>query len=92
MGGASKTVGVSYGQKIDGGPYVDPNPKGRNEDGSFTPFQKVMGVVASIGGLGTLIGPIVSFLGATQVGFAIFGISAIVSIVSLIISGLGGAT
>ena len=64
--------------------------KGYGEDGQFTPFQKVMGVIASIGGVGMLAGAALSVSGASVIGVPLFAISAVVVILSAILGGFGG--
>ena len=83
---------TNFGQTIDGGPWIDVNAKGYGEDGQFTPFQKVMGVIASIGGVGMLAGAALSVSGASVIGVPLFAISAVVVILSAILGGFGGAT
>ena len=84
---------VALSQLIDGGPRVDLDANGWGENGEFTLFQKIMGILASvcagIGFLGVII--TLAFPPAGVVGVPMFGIGFALSIFFLVCGGLGGA-
>ena len=84
-------IATVFSQPIQGGPVIDPNPKGWGPNGELSAFQKFMGWLAVGGFVTGVIGAVISFFcPALGVPMAVFGFAG--CIFCLTVSGLGGAT